>query len=181
MKRYVIVLMLSLGCIAAMGQYNDHIILKSGEIIECKIAQVKPKTILYFERVGDIELNSIIKTRFVDKIIFGEIDKKGVFQIQSIKFSPGDELIKAKGFLFAGLGLSIAGSLIIVSGATLESPEEILTFTYIGVSLGVIGWFFHFIGYSHIGNAGILLNRQYKSNNLSIQGTNYGIGLVYNF
>ena len=181
MKRYVIVLMLSLGCIAAMGQYNDLIILKSGDTIECKIAQVKLKTIFYFERVEDIELNSIIKTHFVEKVIFGEIDKKGVLQVQSIEFSPGDKLIKAKKFLFAGLGLSIVGSGIIVLAATFESPGEILTFTYIGVGLGIMGLVFHFIGYNHIGNAGILLNRQYKSNNLSIQGTNYGIGLVYNF
>ncbi|MBI9033373.1 MAG: hypothetical protein JEZ03_02765 [Bacteroidales bacterium] len=100
--------------------------------------------------------------------------------------TPGDELIKMTNHYYGGVALSIAGALISTIASSQDSYEGVIA----GGVISFGGLILTLESISHLRKAGRLMNKKQRElerqqkeqlSMLKLQGTNHGLGLVYNF
>ena len=89
--------------------------------------------------------------------------------------SAGDELITAKNHWYLGLGVTVAGGVVGIIGASDPTSESAQTISIVGGVISLIGTIIIIESWSHIGKAGEKLN----SYGLSLGFRGNGISLCY--
>lgn len=105
--------------------------------------------------------------------------------------TPGDELIKFTQVYFAGFAITfVGGGLILLDQVVLPNQNEDYKsnnlLIYFGLGLAITGLGLELFSFTHIGNAGDLLNKERLNQtttniSLKIEATQYGVGIVCRF
>ena len=147
---------------------QDQIITTENDTINCRIKRIDGRIMYY-----SILIDGKFKTA-----------KIGMFRVLSHSWddtdaearllsgrSVGDELVIARNHWFIGAGLNIVGTVVLATSFKVNNPN---THIVIGSVLSIVGYAFIMESWSHIGNAGLLMNN--RKIGLSF---NNGIGLRY--
>lgn len=197
MKKLILIIVLL--PLFAFSQYNDEgnenyvqITMLDGQVIECFIQSENEGTITYYswvdKAVKTISRDSISDFRSKIDIPYKEqkrISKEISRDLQAHKYqnrvttstsnTTGNYLVQAGENYLWGVGLGIAGSVIISVGSTNTDKKELV---YGGAALALSGFVCTIIGHTKLIKAGKALN---KNKSLSLHPSTSGLGLALKF
>jgi hypothetical protein len=198
MKKLILAFALIALFLGAKAQSNDFITLRTGKIFECKITSIDTtnKTLtcsnLEGESIGIVPFSKIIRYN-IDGVNYPISDDNVSLafdsRILTNKYKTGGDLIKFANQAQTGIGLMLVGTLISTSAFLIntnkdtqeevdkaQSNQNIMIYT--GLAVSTVGFIVHLASFKNARNAGKLMQ---LSDEVSLNVTDYGVGLVKNF
>ena len=152
---------------------RDKIVLTDGKILDVHITK-QDKTTISFYVLSD-STKSIKKVAKEQIFSFQKSDTEAIKTSNVKNRSAGDELIIAKNHWYLGLGVTVAGGVVGIIGASYPTSESAQTISIVGGVISLLGTIIIIESWSHVGKAGEKLN----SYGLSLGVSGNGVSLCY--
>lgn len=146
MKRVLVVVMLFIAAVAnSQTDYETQVTLKlkNGQILTCRIDQIKADTI-YITRIN-------AAGEFKGTVAVSDLDEKSFYKTMGDLY-PSNALIKAGNQMIGSYVLTAVGGTLAVLG--IDKDGKVGPVSYVGMGLGVVGLILNISGISNITKAG---------------------------